>query len=58
LIKRSGKAVGKSIGIKIGSSSGAFSMTDSNSVKSGSVKGNPNNDSFDLEDFDDIVEKI
>jgi len=50
--------VGKSIGIKIGSSSSAFGISDGTSMKSGSVKGNPNDDSFDLEDFDDIVEKI
>jgi len=58
VIKKSGKGVGKSIGIKIGSSSSAVGISDGTSMKSGSVKWNPNDDSFDLEDFDDIVEKI
>lgn len=43
----------------MGQSASAFGHTlDNKSVKTGSVRGNPNDDSFDLEDFDDIMEKI
>lgn len=39
------------------SSSSAFGHSDTKSMKTGSVR-DKNDDSFDLEDFDDIVEKI
>ena len=42
----------------MGASTSAFGHTEVKSMKSGSVKGNLNDDSFDLEDFDDIIEKI
>lgn len=43
----------------MGQSTSAFGQSlDTKSMKSGSVRDNPNDDSFDLEDFDDIMEKI
>ena len=54
-LRQSGKSVGKFAGTKMGASASNFG--DARSVKTGSVK-DPKDDSFDLEDFDDIIEKI
>ena len=54
--RMSGRSVGRfGATSKIGGSASNF---DGQSLKSGSVKGNPNDDSFDLEDLDDLMEKI
>ena len=53
-MRQSGRSVGKFGHTKMGSSTSAF---DKQSLKSGSVR-DAKEDSFDLEDFDEIVEKI
>ena len=54
-LRQSGRSVGKFGNVKMGSSVSNFGAT--NSMKSGSVR-DPKDDSFDLEDFEDIMEKI
>lgn len=52
----SGRSVGRFGAIsKMGGSTSNF---DGQSLKSGSVRGKDNDDSFDLEDIDDLIEKI
>ena len=54
------RMTGRSVG-RFGATSkmgGSTSNFDNQSLKSGSVRGNPNDDSFDLEDIDDLIEKI
>lgn len=55
-MRQSGKSVGKFGGTKMGASTSNFG--DGRSVKTGSVRDPKDDDSFDLEDFDDIIEKI
>ena len=54
-MRQSGKSVGKFANTKMGSSHSNFG--DAKSVKTGSVR-DAKDDSFDLEDFEDIMEKI
>ena len=54
--RMSGRSVGRfGATSKMGGSASNF---DGQSLKSGSVRGNPNDNSFDLEDLDDLMEKI
>ena len=53
-LRQTNRSVGKFGNGKMGSSVSNF---DNRSLKSGSVK-DPKEDSFDLEDFEDIMEKI
>lgn len=55
-MRQSGKSVG-GFGhkVRMGNSVSNFKGSDGRSMKSGSVR-DPKEDSFDLEDFDDIVE--
>ena len=57
-MRQSGKSVG-GFGhkVRMGNSVSNFKGSDGRSMKSGSVR-DPKEDSFDLEDFDDIVEQI
>ena len=54
------RVAGRSVG-RFGATSkmgGNASNFDGQSLKSGSVRGKDNDDSFDLEDLDDLMEKI